>query len=344
MYNLLMVKRAENLPNPNQRELIKHNKMEYAYQTSVELGRLPILGSLMRAVGKGWSVCVITSTGEMPQFQAIQNLLLDKGAINVISEEDVAQLDFTKYQLLIFQGIPAETINQIRNKPQVLGKMHVMATEDHATDDYDLISKFNENNINRTGVTAVTGTGKGKTTSALGLAAEPLMRGQKVTVIQWFKERKSGDLTWAISEHQFPMKLVNPNLLEFYPTGLGFFGSPNMDRVKGEEAYLLHRAKAYEGIEIAKQMINSGEFGLVVLDELVDTVKEIAQNIEYPLIDLPDIQQFLAFCALRKTPAVVTGRRVSSEWSQFIGKSIVISEIKHPWSSKRKGAVSGLDF
>ena len=306
--------------------------MKYAYQVNAQFGVYPLLGSAIRAIGKGWRVGVSVHPQYEEHFRGLQHLLKDPYQLEIISQNKTPftqKLDLSisdKYQLI-------ET---------ALHSMNIDLRPDQQT--YDLISQFSIDQFSTTGVTAITGNGKGKTTSAIGIAGAVLSNCGKAIVIQWFKEKKQGDLTWAINEHFFPEKLKNPSLIEFHPTGLGFFGSPNMDRVKGDQAYQQHREKAYEGLALAKKAIESKRYDIVILDELVDAVQEIAQNIEYPLIDLKDVEMFLDWVMQQPIKVVVTGRRVTDHWQKYIQTSIVISEIKHPWSTSRQGAVSGLDF
>ncbi len=315
--------------------------MEYAYQADPELGLFVLLGSIARAMGKGWKMCVICDEKSYKIFLDFQKILRDKSTLDIFSPEKIKKQN---NDIAFLYHLTPQEFSVARNR--LSGNMHVMAVDEKPNDTYDLISAFYQTFLHSKGVTAITGTGKGKTTSALGIGVERILQHEKVSVIQWFKERKKPSaISWAINEHEFPQKLADPSLVTFYPTGLGFYGSPNMDRVEGEKAYQQHRAKAYEGMELARQMIRSGNYSLIILDEFVDTVAEIAGNIPYPLIDVKDMQSFLEeINRQRKTEVVVTGRRVTDHWEKYIGRSIVIDEVKHPWSSKHAGAISGLDF
>ena len=297
--------------------------MKYCYQGSEKFGEHLLLGSIIRALGKGWSVEVRVHSEQMDLFKKFQ-MQLKKSAQIILTQSDAEQ------ELRLVESDKKEHVIRLDDSPDL--------------EEYDLISKIEQSSLKNKGVIAITGSGKGKTTLGLGFAAQAVANNQKAVVIQWFKEKKKGDLTWAINEHFFPDHLNKADSLQFFPMGLGFFGSPNMDRVKGENAYQQHRKKAYEGLDLAKRAINEGHYQVVVLDELIDTVKEIAQNIEFPLIDLVDLQNFFAWVVIQPVQIVVTGRRVAEEWKQFVSKSVVISEVKHPWSSKKQGATSGLDF
>lgn len=310
-------------------------KLEYLYLTPVEIKTWPIYGSLIRALGKGWTVNILSDTsGSTHELTVLKRLLREPHKLNILSPD------------IIHPVPPCDLFLNMSTSPTDKNpKHHTMSIAHQPGDFADLISDFKVTRLNKSGVTAITGNGKGKTTSALGKLIPQITNNNRVAVVQWFKEFKDGSYTWAINEHSFPKKIIDENLIQFYPTGLGFYGSPNLDRVKGDMAYQKHRQKAYSGLDLAIELINSGQFSEIVLDELVDTVKEIAQNIEYPLIDLPDLQTFLDFCSKQeKTPITVTGRRVTDDWKSFISQSIEIEEIKHPWSSSGQSAISGLDF
>lgn len=329
-----MTERLSSLP-PERREHLKGNKLEYLYQVSHHYSHLPLLGSAIRALGKEWRVAVRFEGDKLHIFESLKASLHDPHLLQLEPSKESAQV-------LLLGGMTADQINKHRESNLTLGKQHVMVSGEKVDDAYDLVSHFSVDQLKPTGVTAITGTGKGKTTTALGLAVEQFVQGKKTAVVQWFKEPKSGRLTWAINEHFFPELLQQPELITFSPMGMGFFGSPTMDRVA---EYQLHRDKAYQGLELAREIIRSGKYGLVVLDEFVDTVPEISQNIEVPLIDLVDVQAMLKE-ALQQThtQVVVTGRQVTEAWGDWVGTSIVIDEVRHPWSTKQAGAVSGLDF
>lgn len=313
-----------------------NNSLKYAYDAPEKFGEMVLLGSAVRALGKGWRVLVVSDKRLKKSFLNLQKKLKRPEFLEVVTVsnfEDVFQTG--KFDLVVME----------KAFSNISPKSHVMVVDQSAVSEkYDLISKFRIQNLHEKGVTAVTGNGKGKTTTALGYAVSALVQNEKVAVIQWFKERKSGDLTWAINEHNFPDLLKDPSQFEFFPTGLGFYGSPQMDRVKGDHAYQQHREKAYAGLKLAKEFISERKYSYIVLDEFIDTVKEIAGNIEYPLIDLKDIQEFLEWAARQSVKIIVTGRKVTKDWEKYISDSIEITEVKHPWSTRSSGALSGLDF
>jgi ATP:corrinoid adenosyltransferase len=162
--------------------------------------------------------------------------------------------------------------------------------------------------------------------------------------VQWFKEKSSGHLTWSINEHLASKYLLEPSRLSFHPTGLGFFGSPALDRVKGEEAFLKHRQNALEGVKLASQLLREGEIGALVLDEFVDTLNAISGNLPQDLLRQEEVQALLRDAVASRVPVAVSGRRVTPEWRDFIQTQVEIENLRHPWTHEKRGAVSGLDF
>ncbi|MEJ2716056.1 MAG: cob(I)yrinic acid a,c-diamide adenosyltransferase [Deltaproteobacteria bacterium] len=129
-----------------------------------------------------------------------------------------------------------------------------------------------------------TGNGKGKTTAALGQVFRALGHGMKVCVIQFIKGSwKYGELA---SAERFS------DLLEVHVRGRGFTWQSE-DLQKDIEV-------AREAWKFAQEIINSGKFDLVVLDELTYLMK-------YEMIDA---EEAVAFLAARPPHlhVVVTGR------------------------------------
>lgn len=320
------------------------NPLKYAYELPPTFVPYVIGGTLVRAIGKSW-VVVVTSLdpSKVAPWQRLVDLLVDPSQLLLYK---VTKLP-TNIDANLVIGDSMLTRHRARLRAQSKSNhQHVVLIDPNSDyDNYDLISLFSERKFKAGTATAIVGLGKGKTTTALGMALDQVLQGKSVKIVQWFKERSTGDLTWAINEHFFPAKLKRPELMEFHPMGLGFFGSPNMDRVKGKQAYAQHRAKAYEGLDLARKLVFETKPALIMLDELLDTVAEIAKNIEYPLIELSDLQSFLAeITAQDHTQVVLTGRRTTPQILRWIKREIVIDQVKHPWDDAHQGAVSGLDY
>jgi cob(I)alamin adenosyltransferase len=96
-----------------------------------------------------------------------------------------------------------------------------------------------------------TGDGKGKSTAAFGTAMRAIARGWRVCVIQFVKSGK-----WKVGEQSAATTLG----VDWWALGDGFtWDSSSMDRTE---------AVARHAWEVSKEKIRSGEYGLVILDEI----------------------------------------------------------------------------
>ncbi|MGB5230830.1 MAG: cob(I)yrinic acid a,c-diamide adenosyltransferase [Desulfoprunum sp.] len=154
-----------------------------------------------------------------------------------------------------------------------------------------------------------TGNGKGKTTSALGLAFRALGHGHKVSVIQFIKGN------WTSGEHLFA-KNISP-LIEFHVMGKGFtWKSENL----AEDTAL-----ARKGWELAVETIDGNRHHLVILDELTYLIR-------YNMVAEEEVLQVLQ----RRPPemhVVVTGRHASDRLIEMADLVTEMIEIKHPYAN-----------
>lgn len=104
-------------------------------------------------------------------------------------------------------------------------------------------------------VVVLTGDGKGKTTSALGMALRAAGHGMQVCIIHFMK----GDL---YSGELDGVKKLAP-FVEVHLTGRGFCGIGG-DPHPFEE----HRRNAQDAVALAGRKIASGQYQLVILDEI----------------------------------------------------------------------------
>ncbi len=98
-----------------------------------------------------------------------------------------------------------------------------------------------------------TGDGKGKTTAALGMAMRAVGNGMKVKIIQFIK---ANNTTGEIASIR-----MLPGA-EIVQTGCGFVPS------ESNPIFAKHRCAAADGQKIALEAMKSGEYKMVVLDEI----------------------------------------------------------------------------
>lgn len=157
-------------------------------------------------------------------------------------------------------------------------------------------------------VLVITGSGKGKTTAALGMAVRAAGHGMKVCVIQFVK----GDMYAGEIDG---LKKLSPDV-ELYRAGKGFFGIEG-DSCAPEE----HRSSAQNAIRLAKEKISSAACDILILDEMNVALK-------LGLVDLPQVLEIIA----SKPPRmhlILTGRDAHPEVIKRAQTVTEMVEIKH---------------
>ena len=163
-----------------------------------------------------------------------------------------------------------------------------------------------------------TGDGKGKSTAAFGTALRAISRGWKVCVVQFIKSDR-----WKVGEREAAMRLG----IEWWTLGDGFtWDSHDMERTE---------AVAREAWRVAKEKIASGDYGLVVLDEVT-----------YPMawgwIAVADVVE-----AIRSRPPTVnviaTGRDAPPELVEVADTVSEVRSVKHAFDSGVR-AIRGIDY
>lgn len=171
-------------------------------------------------------------------------------------------------------------------------------------------------------VIVYTGKGKGKTTAALGIVLRAVGHGYKVGMIQFIKgEWYYGELTSS--------KRLEPEF-ELIAAGRGFVGIIDDDHPIEE-----HEKAAKDAIEVAKQKIASGNYDIMILDEINYAVK-------LNLISQEDILDVIA-AKPEKTSLVLTGNYVPEAVIDAADLVTEMREIKHPYQRGIK-AKKGVDF
>ena len=162
------------------------------------------------------------------------------------------------------------------------------------------------------GLTLVfTGSGKGKTTAALGMALRAWGQGMKVLILQFIKGG------WKYGELKAAEKL-GPGF-EMRQMGEGFI------KDAGENGLEAHRQAAQTALAEARQVVREGKYDLIVLDE-------INYAVHYGLVDLADVLEIVRV----KSPGlhlVLTGRNVAGEVVELADLVTEMKEIKHPYAA-----------
>lgn len=171
-------------------------------------------------------------------------------------------------------------------------------------------------------VVVLTGDGKGKTTSALGMTLRAAGHGMKVCLIHFVKG--------GLHAGEFDgIKLLGPKV-EFHVMGKGFCGIPG-DRSSPEE----HRESAQAAIRLAKEKLETGAYDLMILDEVNVALK-------LNLVDLPQVLELID-----NKPAamhlVLTGRDAHPEMIARAHTVTEMREIKHAYQEKIKPQ-KGVDY
>lgn len=157
-------------------------------------------------------------------------------------------------------------------------------------------------------IVVITGQGKGKTTSALGIALRAVGYGMKVCIIEFIKgDMYSGEIDG--------IKRLSPNV-ELHLTGKGFCG------IEGNPyPYKEHRANAQDALKLAKEKMLSKKFDILILDE-------INNALQLKLVDLPQVLELIENKPLLMH-LILTGRGAHPEVIKRAHTVTEMKEIKH---------------
>ncbi len=163
-----------------------------------------------------------------------------------------------------------------------------------------------------------TGNGKGKTTSAIGLAVRAIGAGLKVHMLQFMKGRKYSELNiidnlknFTYSQHgrdEFVNK-INPNKIDI--------------------------DMAQKGFDYAKKLIKSNKYDMIILDEINVAVDFDLINIEDLLIIIKEKPE--------KLELILTGRYANPKIIKIADYATEMIEIMHPYK-KGVQARKGFEF
>ncbi|MEY2972407.1 MAG: cob(I)yrinic acid a,c-diamide adenosyltransferase [Pseudomonadota bacterium] len=165
----------------------------------------------------------------------------------------------------------------------------------------------------------LTGDGKGKSSSALGMALRSLGYGYKVGIVQFIKGAQPS------GEAKFFSEIVSN--ATFYQMGTGFTWE-TQDRSKDVKA-------AEASWEVAAKMLSDDAYHLVILDELT-------YMISFGYLDEERVIKALTQRP-KKQSVVVTGRgggKALKDWADTVSE---VRDIKHAFNSGIM-ALEGVDF
>jgi cob(I)alamin adenosyltransferase len=179
-------------------------------------------------------------------------------------------------------------------------------------------------------VQVYTGNGKGKTTAALGLAWRAMGHGLKVCFVQFLKGKiKSGEELLNPFGEQFTFVQISAEA-----EGLGRKSAPGKSWWEQEPGET-DRTFAKAALEFARTAVTSGDYDLVVCDEI-----NVACHLG--LISTADILSLM-----REKPAqvelVLTGRDAKKEVITAADLVIEMQMIKHPFE-KNVPARKGIEY
>jgi cob(I)alamin adenosyltransferase len=163
-----------------------------------------------------------------------------------------------------------------------------------------------------------TGSGKGKTTAAIGLGIRASGANNKIFMIQFMKGRKYSEL---ITIEKIPN-------FEYIQYGRDeFVSKENPDKIDID--------LAKKGYEHAKKIINENKYDMLILDE-------INVAVDFNLIDVNKVLKLIQYKP-DKMELVLTGRYADTEFVKIADIVTEMLEIKHPYQTGLE-ARRGIDF
>jgi cob(I)alamin adenosyltransferase len=163
-----------------------------------------------------------------------------------------------------------------------------------------------------------TGHGKGKSSAAFGVMARGWARGWRIGVVQFIKGGR-----WKTGER----KLADHLGIEWHTLGDGFtWESTDMDETiaKGRHAWA-----------VAREKLASGDYDLLILDELTYAVK-------YGWVPTTEVVEAIRGRA-PKTNVVVTGRDAPQELIEAADTATEMRKLKHAYD-RGIGAKKGIEY
>jgi len=151
-----------------------------------------------------------------------------------------------------------------------------------------------------------TGNGKGKSTASFGMAVRAAGHGQRILILQFMKsDASTGEL----------IGLRNKLGIDIRQMGLGFVPKPDHPK------YPAHREAAQKAFAVAVQAMQSGDYDLLILDEICGAVTA----------GLVSEQQVLEAVAVSRDDLniVLTGRNATMKMIEMADTVTEMVPLKH---------------
>jgi cob(I)alamin adenosyltransferase len=166
--------------------------------------------------------------------------------------------------------------------------------------------------MNKTGLVHIyTGTGKGKTTAAIGLCTRALGHGLKVCYVSFHKQPEKYGYNEMDSLRKLGAQVINHAK-----------GHPHLDKTLDSQKI---KEETYAGLNNIKEIIEKESFDLLVLDEIIISVRD-------GFLDEQELVEFIK----NKPPElelVLTGRGARANIIELADYVSEINHIKHPYDS-----------
>lgn len=168
----------------------------------------------------------------------------------------------------------------------------------------------------------ITGNGKGKTTSSLGMVARAMGQGNKCSVLQFLKTNPK-----ALGEYRTFTSLG----VEWESWGQGFLW--NLDDL-GPTSELCR-----QGWESFKRKAESGDYGMILLDEFTYVLS-------FKLLDVDEVLSYLSSHVHKDgfPHVIISGRNALPELVEIADTVSEVNEIKHHFRSNGGKTVRGIEF
>jgi len=167
-----------------------------------------------------------------------------------------------------------------------------------------------------------TGTGKGKTTAAIGAGIRAVGQGLRVHMIQFLK---GGDNFPPYGEVLALEQIPQFTLEQFGPD---HFVNPHA--ISDDDREIVRR-----GLQRAREILHSGNYDIVILDE-------INVVLQFGIVELETVLDLLDRRA-NGTEVILTGRGASKELIDHADLVSQIQEIKHPFTKGIKARI-GIEY